>query len=149
MSPYFIRPEQVSAFGFDWGQLALTVGPEVNGAQRFSGGLVTVAPGGGHSRHNHPGAEEIILVISGTGQQMVEDEDGTPITETVGPGCTVYVPESRYHSTLNTGAGPMTLFVVYSPAGPELALRDLPDFRLLPPGADRVALSFWQEYPWG
>lgn len=134
MSPYFIRPEQVSAFGFDWGQLALTVGPEVNGAQRFSGGLVTVAPGGGHSRHNHPGAEEIILVISGTGQQMVEDEDGTPITETVGPGCTVYVPESRYHSTLNTGAGPMTLFVVYSPAGPELALRDLPDFRLLPPG---------------
>ncbi|MES2843931.1 MAG: cupin domain-containing protein [Pseudomonadota bacterium] len=134
MSPYFVRPEQVSAFGFDWGQLALTVGPEVNGAQRFSGGLVTVAPGGGHSRHNHPGAEEIILVISGTGQQMVEDEDGTPITETVGPGCTVYVPESRYHSTLNTGAGPMTLFVVYSPAGPELALRDLPDFRLLPPG---------------
>jgi oxalate decarboxylase/phosphoglucose isomerase-like protein (cupin superfamily) len=134
MSPYFIRPEQVSAFGFDWGQLALTVGPEVNCAQRFSGGLVTVAPGGGHSRHNHPGAEEIILVISGTGQQMVEDEDGTPITETVGPGCTVYVPESRYHSTLNTGAGPMTLFVVYSPAGPELALRDLPDFRLLPPG---------------
>jgi oxalate decarboxylase/phosphoglucose isomerase-like protein (cupin superfamily) len=135
MSPYFIRPEQVSAFGFDWGQLALTVGPAVNGAQRFSGGLVTVAPGGGHSRHNHPGAEEIILVISGTGQQMVEDDYGTPITETVGPGCTIYVPESRYHSTLNTGAGPMTLFVVYSPAGPELALRDLPDFRLLPPGA--------------
>ena len=29
----------------------------------------------------------------------------------------------------------MTLFVVYSPAGPELALRDLPDFRLLPPEA--------------
>jgi hypothetical protein len=27
----------------------------------------------------------------------------------------------------------MTLFVVYSPAGPEQALRDLPDFHLLPP----------------
>jgi hypothetical protein len=27
----------------------------------------------------------------------------------------------------------MQLFVVYSPAGPELALRDLPDFRLVPP----------------
>jgi hypothetical protein len=31
----------------------------------------------------------------------------------------------------------MQLFVVYSPAGPERALRELPDFRLLPPGATR------------
>ncbi|PZQ95646.1 MAG: cupin [Cereibacter sphaeroides] len=133
-SPYFIRPEKVSAFGFDWGKLALTVGPSVNGAERFSGGLVTVEPGGGHARHNHPGAEEIILVISGTGEQMVEDEIGVPMTEPVGPGCTIYVPEGRFHSTLNTGKERMTLFVVYSPAGPEQALRDLPDFRLLPPG---------------
>jgi oxalate decarboxylase/phosphoglucose isomerase-like protein (cupin superfamily) len=133
MRRHFIRPETVPAFGFDWGRLALTVGPEVNGAERFSGGLVTVEPGGGHARHNHPGAEEIILVIAGTGRQMVEDEAGTPLEEEVGPGCTIYVPESRFHSTLNTGDTPMTLFVVYSPAGPERALRDLPDFRLLPP----------------
>ncbi len=132
-SPYFIRPERVSAFGFDWGQLALTVGPEVNGAQRFSGGIVTVSPGGGHARHNHPGAEEIILVMSGTGEQMVEDDNGNTITEQVGPGCTVYVPESRFHSTLNTGDVAMTLFVVYSPTGPERVLRELPGFRLLPP----------------
>ncbi len=133
MSRYFVRPETVSAFGFDWGKLALTVGPTVNGAERFSGGIVTVAPGGGHSRHNHPGAEEIILVLSGIGSQMVEDDDGTPITQEVGPGCTIYVPESRYHATLNTGVGVMTLFVVYSPAGPEQGLRELPDFHLLPP----------------
>ena len=132
-SPYFICPEKVSAFGFDWGQIALTIGPEVNGAQRFSAGIVTVAPGGGHARHNHPGSEEIILVMAGTGEQMVEDDHGTPETQQVGPGCTIYVPESRFHATLNTGDVAMTLFVVYSPAGPELALRDLPDFRLLPP----------------
>jgi oxalate decarboxylase/phosphoglucose isomerase-like protein (cupin superfamily) len=134
MPDLFIRPETVPAFGFDWGRLTLTVGPEVNGAERFSGGLVDVAPGSGHARHNHPGAEEIILVIEGTGQQMVENEDGLPVVQEVGPGCTVFVPESRYHSTLNTGDRPMKLFVVYSPAGPERALRDLPDFRLVPPG---------------
>lgn len=130
----FVYPKDVSAFGFDWGRLSLTVAPEVNGAERFSGGVVDVKPGMGHERHNHPGAEEIIFVISGHGEQMVEDENGNPVTRQVGPGCTVYVPESRYHSTLNTGDGPMQLFVVYSPAGPEKALRDLPDFRLLPPG---------------
>ncbi|SCW49864.1 Cupin domain-containing protein [Rhizobium mongolense subsp. loessense] len=132
---YFIYPKDVSAFGFDWGKLALTVAPEVNGASRFSGGVVDLPSGKGHARHNHPGAEEIIFVISGEGEQMVEDENGNPITTKVGPGCTVYVPEGRFHSTKNTGAEPMQLFVVYSPAGPELALRELPDFRLLPPGS--------------
>ncbi|MBY5795647.1 cupin domain-containing protein [Rhizobium leguminosarum] len=131
---YFIYPKDVSAFGFDWGKLSLTVAPEVNGASRFSGGVVELLSGEGHSRHNHPGAEEIIFVISGEGEQMVEDETGNPITRKVASGCTIYVPESRFHSTKNTGGGPMLLFVVYSPAGAELALRDLPDFRLLPPG---------------
>ncbi|MBY5905144.1 cupin domain-containing protein [Rhizobium leguminosarum bv. viciae] len=131
---YFIYPKDVSAFGFDWGKLSLTVAPEVNGASRFSGGVVELPSGEGHSRHNHPGAEEIIFVISGEGEQMVEDETGNPITHKVASGCTIYVPESRFHSTKNTGGGKMLLFVVYSPAGPELALRDLPDFRLLPPG---------------
>lgn len=128
----FVYPRDVSAFGFDWGRLALTVAPEVNGAQRFSGGVVDLPPGQGHARHNHPGAEEIIFVISGEGEQMVETPEGEPVTQKVSAGCTVFVPESRFHSTLNTGAGPMQLFVVYSPAGPELVLRDLPDFRIIP-----------------
>ena len=132
---FFIHPADVDAFGFGWGRLAVTVGPEVNGAARFSGGVVDVKPGRGHERHNHPGAEEIIFVISGSGEQMVEDENGYPVTRKVGPGSTIFVPESRYHSTLNTGDGAMQLFVVYSPAGPEQALRELPDFRLIKAGS--------------
>lgn len=127
----FIYPKDVDAFGFDWGRLSLTVAPETNGAKRFSGGVVDLPSGQGHARHNHPGAEEIIFVISGHGEQMVEDPEGNPVTQEVGPGCTIFVPESRYHSTRNTGAEPMQLFVVYSPAGPELVLRTLPDFRIV------------------
>ncbi len=134
-SKVFVNKEDVDTFGFDWGRLALTVAPEINGAQRFSGGVVDLPSGQGHARHNHPGAEEIIFVISGNGEQMVENEDGEPVTRKVGPGCTIFIPESRFHSTLNTGAEAMQLFVVYSPPGPELALRDLPDFRLIPAGA--------------
>lgn len=129
---YFVYAKDVDAFGFDWGKLSLTVGPETNGATRFSGGIVDLPSGQGHTRHNHPGAEEIILVLSGAGEQMVEDEAGNPIVAQVRPGCTIYIPESRFHATKNTGSGPMQLFVVYSPAGPELGLRDLPDFRIIP-----------------
>jgi oxalate decarboxylase/phosphoglucose isomerase-like protein (cupin superfamily) len=130
----FVYPNDVDKFGFDWGQLSLTVGPEVNGAKTFSGGVVDLPSGQGHARHNHPGSEEIIFVISGEGEQMVEDTQGNPVVETVRAGCTVFVPESRFHSTLNTGKGPMQLFVVYSPAGPERGLRELPDFRIIPKG---------------
>ena len=130
----FVYSRDVAAFGFDWGKLSLTVAPEVNGAKTFSGGVVDLPPGQGHSRHNHPGSEEIIFVIAGEGEQMVETPEGKPEVQKVGPGCTVFVPEARFHSTLNTGNRPMQLFVVYSPPGPELGLRDLPDFRLLPKG---------------
>ena len=54
----FLYTHEVDAFGFDWGRLSLTVAPEVNGAGRFSGGVVDVKIGEGHARHNHPGAEE-------------------------------------------------------------------------------------------
>jgi hypothetical protein len=76
----FVYPRDVDAFGFDWGRLSLTVAPEVNGATKFSGGVVDLPPGQGHSRHNHPGAEEIIFVISGNGEQMVEVRTRQPLS---------------------------------------------------------------------
>lgn len=127
----FRTPGDVDAFGFDWGHLAVVLGPQVNGAQKFSAAVVTVPPGQGHSRHNHPGAEEIIYILEGRGEQMVEDEDGAPHTEEVGPGTCVFIPEGRYHATLNSGTTEMKIFVVYAPHGPEEFLRSLPDFRLI------------------
>jgi oxalate decarboxylase/phosphoglucose isomerase-like protein (cupin superfamily) len=81
----FLYPKDVDAFAFDWGRLALTCAPEVNGAKQFSAGVVDLPSGQGHSRHNHPGSEEIIFVISGNGEQMVEDDDGNPVVKQVGP----------------------------------------------------------------
>jgi oxalate decarboxylase/phosphoglucose isomerase-like protein (cupin superfamily) len=132
MDRLFVYPRDVDNFGFDWGRLALTVGPEVNDATQLSAGVVFVPPGQGHTRHNHPGSEEIIFIVKGNGEQMVEDEDGTPVTRAVGPGCSIFIPESRFHSTQNTGDEPMEIFVVYSPAGPEKVLREMPDFHLIP-----------------
>ena len=129
---YFIESDDVETLAFDWGKIAITVSPKASGAVAFSAGVVVLEPGGGHERHNHPGAEEIIHVISGSGEQMVEDIDGKPIVRTVGPGTSVYVPASRFHSTMNTGAEPMTVYVVYSPVGPEEVLRTLPGCRISP-----------------
>jgi oxalate decarboxylase/phosphoglucose isomerase-like protein (cupin superfamily) len=129
---YFIEADDVETLAFDWGTISITVSPGASAAQAFSAGIVTMQPKGGHSRHNHPGAEEIIHVISGRGEQMVEDEQGNPIVRQVGPGCSIYVPASRFHYTINTGSEPMIVYVVYSPAGPEEFLKSLPGLRVIP-----------------
>ncbi len=122
--------DDVESLVFDWGTLKILSEPEVTNAERFSFGMVVLEPGKGHDRHNHPGSEEIIFVMSGVGEQMVDDQPAV----TVRAGASIYIPADVYHSTLNTGWEPMRLLVVYSPAGPERRLRDIPGCQVLPPG---------------
>jgi oxalate decarboxylase/phosphoglucose isomerase-like protein (cupin superfamily) len=89
---------------------------------------VELLQGKGHARHNHPSSEEIIYVVSGEGEQMVDDKP--PVK--VGPGASIYIPADVYHSTVNTGTTPMKLIVVYSPAGPERLLREIPGAKVIP-----------------
>jgi oxalate decarboxylase/phosphoglucose isomerase-like protein (cupin superfamily) len=130
---FYTSVEEVETLGFDWGEISITVSPRATGAVGFSAGIVVMQKGGGHGRHNHPGAEEIIHVISGEGEQMVEDERGRPVVQALRPGCSVYVPTSRFHSTTNTGDGPLTVYVVYTPVGAEEVLRSSPGCQILPP----------------
>lgn len=45
MEKYFRYAKEVDTFGFDWGRLAFTVSPDVNGARGFSAGVVDLAAG--------------------------------------------------------------------------------------------------------
>src|SRR6516164_8168390 len=117
----------VDCVEFDWGKIHFLSEPVVTNAERFSFGIVELAQGKGHARHNHPGSEEIIYVVSGEGEQMVDDKP--PVK--VGPGASIYIPADIYHSTVNTGSETMKLIVVYSPAGPERLLREIPGAKVI------------------
>ena len=131
---WVVYGEDVESLVFDWGVVKILCEPAVTGAERFSFGMVALEPGQGHERHNHPGAEEIIFVLSGEGEQMIDDQP--PIH--VHAGASIYIPADIYHSTLNTGAEPLRLLIVYSPAGPERLLREIPGCRVVPPGQPPV-----------
>ena len=122
--------DDVESLLFDWGTIKVLSEPQVTQAEHTSFAMAVLDPGKGHDRHNHPGSEEIIFLMSGVGQQMVDDQP--PVT--IRPGASIYVPAGVYHSTLNTGWEPMRLLVVYSPAGPERLLRDIPGCQVVPPG---------------
>jgi oxalate decarboxylase/phosphoglucose isomerase-like protein (cupin superfamily) len=128
-SGYIAYGEDVDSLVFDWGTVKILSEPQVTEAERFSFGMVVLEPGKGHERHNHPGSEEIIFVMSGEGEQMVDDQPPVKVR----PGASIYIPADIYHSTLNTGWEPMRLLVVYAPAGPERILRDIPGCKVISP----------------
>ena len=130
----FITPDDVETQVFDWGTIKWMSEIRVTGALRSAGGVVILDPGKGHARHNHPGSEEILYVISGEGEQMVEDESGNPMHRHVKAGDTVFIPEGVFHGTENTGWEPMRILAIYSPGGPEAFLRSLPDCTIVPAG---------------
>jgi len=118
----------VDTLEFDWGIIHMLSEERVTGAQTFSFGHVVLQPGKGHIRHNHPTADEIIYVVSGEADQMLDDEPAVRVKA----GDCIWIPKGVYHSTVNTGSEPIVLIVVYAPAGAEGALRLDPDVKITP-----------------
>lgn len=126
-----VDPHSRATMTFDWGSVKWFVQPDTTPGATLSLGEVVLNPGKGHDRHNHPTAEEVLYVLSGTGEQMLDDEEPFPVH----PGDVIYVPQGMYHGTLNTGWSPMRLIALYNPGGAEEeALSHLPDYREVPPG---------------
>ena len=130
MPSKLIDPASLPTMSFDWGLIKPLVGTENTDAPAMSLMHVVLLPGAGHERHNHPDSDEILYILSGRGEQMVDDADSFE----VGPGQAVFIPKAAFHSTLNTGWEPMVLLAIYAPAGAEEALKGLPDHREVAPG---------------
>ena len=126
-----IDPNAVPTQTFKWGAIKWYVAPGATAGAVMSFGEVVLLPGRGHDRHNHPESEEILYVLSGEGEQMLDDGEAFR----VGPGDTIYVPTGVFHSTRNTGWEPMRLLALYNPGGPEKVLEGLPDFRQVAAGS--------------
>lgn len=116
------------------GTIKWPTSPRSNGAQRMAVGISVLAPGPGHLRHNHPGLEETVYVLSGVGRQMLEDEAGQPTYREVVAGDVVHVPEVA-STPARTGAGAAAAPGHLRPGGAEEVLRELPGCTIIPPAS--------------
>jgi quercetin dioxygenase-like cupin family protein len=71
-----VDPSKLETQTFDWGVIKWLVSPDLNPGANITFGQVVLLPGEGHTRHNHPTSEEILYVLSGVGEQMVDDKPG-------------------------------------------------------------------------
>ena len=73
-------------------------------------------------------------MVSGEGEMMIEFEEGVPVKQNISAGSLVYIPKGAYHPTFNTGWELIRILAVYSPPGPEAAMRNSQEFQVLPAG---------------
>ncbi|RAL26230.1 cupin domain-containing protein [Thermoflavimicrobium daqui] len=125
-----INPNDVSTHSFNWGVIKWFVTPTLIKDATMTFGEVILLPEQGHDRHNHPNAEEILYVLSGEGEQMIDDQEPFSIKA----GDVIYIPKGIFHSTYNKGWEPLRLLAIYSPGGSERDLASLPDFKEIPAG---------------
>ena len=132
-SKRFVSPEDVETHVFDWGTIKWMSAPATNGAEKFTTGVVLLKPGAGHARHNHEGVEEILYVVSGEGEQMIELPGGSEERRPIRAGMLVHIPADVFHETMNTSWEELKLIAIYAPPGPEDLLRDFAE-KILPAG---------------
>ena len=130
MPSKLVDPATLPTMTFDWGVIKPLVAADNTENAEVSMMHVILLPGKGHERHNHPESDEILYILAGEGDQMVDDKDPIPVR----PGHTVFIPKGAFHSTLNTGYEPMVILAIYAPAGAEEVLKTLPDYQEIPPG---------------
>jgi quercetin dioxygenase-like cupin family protein len=88
----------------------LYLGPDNGDAKNLTFGVVTFPAGSAPPGHIHPAEEEVIHVISGTGELVTPEG-----VATLEPGTTVYIPPGLHHATACTGTEPLTMVSVFSP----------------------------------
>ncbi len=130
MPSKLVDPKTIPTQTFDWGLIKPLVAKANTHNPAMSMLHVVLLPGKGHTRHNHPDADEILYILAGHGEQMVDD--GKPFA--VAAGQAVFIPTGAFHATINTGWEPLSLLAIYGPAGAEEALRGLPDYVEVAPG---------------
>ncbi|MEZ4564306.1 MAG: cupin domain-containing protein [Thermomicrobiales bacterium] len=130
MADTTINRAALPTHSFDWGAIKWLVSPSTTPGAQMTFGEVLLLPGKGHERHNHPDAEEVLYILSGEAEQMINDEAPFPVRA----GDVLYIPTGVFHSTINTGWEPVRLIAIYNPGGSELGLAELPDHRETPAG---------------
>jgi quercetin dioxygenase-like cupin family protein len=106
----FVTRNQIEHEQFDWGDVGWRCVP-ATGAEQIVVMDVTLAPGGGHDFHRHPGQEEMIIVKRGQITQYLERE-----STTLRPEDSVFIEADAVHASFNESDEPALLQVIIAPS---------------------------------
>ena len=127
----FVKTKDVEKQVFDWGKLEWLSEPNTTGSENMVTGVVSLKPGQGHSRHNHPGIEENLYILKGKGKQTIEINEEL-IEKEVTEGELIHIPADIFHSTINIGEDDLEILAIYQFSGPEKEMKADPNCKIIP-----------------
>ena len=81
------------------------------GSRNMTVTWVDVPPGAEQRAHSHPDAEQVYVIVRGTGTLSAAGD-----TQTLEPGDLALIPPATDHTIANQGTEPLSLVSVQSPA---------------------------------
>jgi quercetin dioxygenase-like cupin family protein len=102
--------QQAQVFHLPGRDFLLLVGPDNSDAKNVALGVAVFPPGSAPPGHIHPAEEEVIYIVSGSGELVTPE--GTAHLE---PGTAVHIPPGLHHATVSHGPEPLELVSVFSP----------------------------------
>lgn len=87
--------------------------------ESFGCGMTIMPPGHVHEPHRHELNEELIYVVSGSGEAIIGEA-----TVPVIAGQIISLDKNEMHQFINTGTDELRLLWIYSPSGAEIRFAD-------------------------
>lgn len=103
------QQEEIPGEAFEGGVVQWLVNQEI-GADHVMSYRLTLEPDASNT-HVHPGAEEVLYVLEGSGEVRVE-----VARHAVEAGQAVFIPDGAEHSYVNTGSKPLVIVGAMAPA---------------------------------
>lgn len=97
---------------FDWGRLHWYASDADGNASEQTVGKCVIRPGCGNPKHHHPNCEEVLHVLTGRIEHLVEDGSWRPMA----PGDTIRIPPLVPHAARNVGDVDAELLICFSSA---------------------------------
>ena len=112
MSVPLIHESDAESLDLPGRNLRWLVNADLLGAKHLSMCVITVEPGQTvRPAHSHPNGEEVIYIVSGSGQAMVNGE-----VSAVREGTAVLFPQGEVHMLRNSGDTQMKVACFFAPA---------------------------------
>ena len=115
-----MRTSEVQPESYAWGALHWLTSAATNGARELTLGHTVVEAGGRNPLHRHPNCEEVLYVLGGEIEHIVE---GAPNMR-MKAGEAILIPRNLKHQAINVGTGKAELLVAFSSAHRETIIEE-------------------------
>lgn len=120
-SPLVVNLDEVEALKFDWGAIKWLCNSQLQAGSEQTFGIVFIEPGKSNPLHSHPNCEEILYVLSGECDHLLNDEKVH-----LKAGDAIRIPTGVKHKAISVGWEPLRAVISFSSADRKTIFCQLP-----------------------